>query len=94
LVLVNDKIYSKSKSNALTNKDLLKYLKDNKVSDVYVMGLLAEGCVKATVKGLIEEKFKVTVVEDALGSKNETNKSKVINYLHKNDIKTIRTNEI
>jgi len=93
LVLVNDKIYSKSKSNALTNKDLLKHLRDNKITDVYVMGLLAEGCVNATVKGLKNEKFNVIVIEDALGSKNITNKTKVINYLHKNGIKTIRTQE-
>jgi len=93
MVLVNNKIYSKSKSNALTNKDLLKDLRDNKITDVYIMGLLAEGCVKATVKGLRKEKFNVIVIEDALGSKNITNKTKVIDYLHENGIKTIRTQE-
>ncbi len=94
LVIVNDSIYSKSKPNSLSNKDLLKYLKDNNITDVFVMGLLAEGCVKATVKGLIKEKFNAVVIEDALGSKNEMNKSKVINYLHKNNIKTIKTKEV
>jgi len=94
LVLVNDKIYSKSKSNALTNTDLLKYLRDNNISEVYVMGLLAEGCVKATVQGLMKEKFTVIVIEDALGSKSNTNKSKVIDYFKKNNIKTIKTKEI
>ena len=91
LLIVNDKIYSKSKSNALSNKDLLKNLRDNKITDVYVMGLLAEGCVKATVKGLIKEKFNVLVIEDALGSKNIAIKTKVIDFLHENGIKTIRT---
>ena len=94
LILVNDKIYSKSKSNALTNKDLLKCLRDNNISEVNVMGLLAEGCVKATVQGLIKENFNVIVIEDALGSKSNTNKSRVINYFHKNNIKTIKTKEI
>lgn len=93
LILVNDKIYSKSKSNALTNKDLLKYLRDNKITDVYVMGLLAEGCVKATVKGLRKQKFNVFVIEDALGSKNIANKTKVINYFREIGIKTISTQE-
>lgn len=93
LLVVNDKIYSKSKSNALTNNDLLQHLRDNKITDVYVMGLLAEGCVKATVKGLRDEKFNVIVIEDALGSKSITNKAKVIDYLHENGIKTIRTQE-
>jgi nicotinamidase-related amidase len=93
LLIVNDRIYSKSKSNALTNKDLLKNLRDNKITDVYVMGLLAEGCVKATVKGLRKEKFNALVIEDALGSKNITIKTKVIDDFHENGIKTIRAQE-
>lgn len=94
LVVVNDNIYSKSKPNSLSNKELLNCLKTNNITDVYVMGLLAEGCVKATIKGLIKERFNVIVIEDALGSTNDRNKSKVVNYLHKKNIKTIRTHEL
>lgn len=93
LLIVNDRIYSKSKPNSLTNKELLNYLKDNKIKDVYVMGLLAEGCVKATVKGLIKEDFNVIIIEDALGSKSNKNKLKVIEYLQDNNIKMIKTGE-
>ena len=93
LVLVNDTVYSKSKPNSLTNKELLKCLRDNNVETVYVMGLIAEECVKATVKGLIKEQFQVIVVEDALGSKSDRNKNKVIDYLHENAIRTIKTKE-
>lgn len=94
LLMVNNDIYSKSKPNSLTNKNLLLRLRKNDIKDVYVMGLLAEGCVKATVKGLIKEHFNVTVIVDALGSKNDKNKLKVIDYLHKNGIKTIETKEL
>jgi nicotinamidase/pyrazinamidase len=94
LILVNDTVYSKSKPNSLTNKDLLKCLRENEIENVYVMGLLAEECVKATIKGLIKEQFNVIVIEDALGSKSNRNKNKVIDYLHENDIKTIKTKEL
>ncbi len=94
LLMVNDVVYSKSKPNALSNNDLLKYLKDNRITKVYIVGLFAEACVKATVKGLIKEKFNVVVVEDALGSKSYKNKAKVIEYLHKNGIPTIKSREI
>lgn len=93
LVLVNDTVYSKSKPNSLTNKELLKCLRDNNVETVYVMGLIAEECVKATVKGLIKEQFHVIVVEDALGSKSDRNKNRMIGYLHENAIRTIKTKE-
>jgi nicotinamidase-related amidase len=61
---------------------------------VYVTGLFAEGCVKATVKGLIKEKFNVVVIEDALGSKNSSKKTEVINYLNRSRVKTMKTQEI
>ncbi len=91
MILVNDCIYVKSKPNALSNSDLLNYLRENSISEVMVCGLLAEGCVKATVKGLINEKFQVTVIENVLGSKNETKKQKVLQYLQHNKIKTIQS---
>lgn len=91
---MNNLIFSKSKSNALSNPNLLQCLKDHQVSEVYVMGLLAEGCVKATVVGLRKEKFNAIVVEDALGSKNAKQKTRVLNYLHKNNIRTVKTKQI
>jgi len=94
LMIINDKIYSKSKPNSLTNKKLLKYLKENEISDIYVAGLLAEGCVKATVKGLRSEKINVFVIEDALGSKSQKNKNEVFNYFDRQDIIRIKINEI
>jgi len=94
LMIINDKIYSKSKPNSLTNKNLLKYLKENEISDIYVAGLLAEGCVKATVKGLKSEKINVFVIEDALGSKSQKNKNAVLDYFDKHDIRRVKVIEI
>ncbi|MBN1499786.1 MAG: cysteine hydrolase [Spirochaetes bacterium] len=94
LLVVNENIFSKSKSNSLTNKDVLKILRDNEISEVYVAGLLAEGCVKATVKGLIKEKFNVVVIEDALGSKNEANKLKVTEFFQGENIEIINSDKL
>jgi nicotinamidase-related amidase len=94
LMIINDKIYSKSKPNSLTNINLLKYLKENEISDIYVAGLLAEGCVKATVKGLKSEKINVFVIEDALGSKSQKNKNAVLDYFDKHDIRRVKIIEI
>ncbi len=93
LIVVNDLIFSKSKSNALSNKALLKYLKDQKITEVFVTGLLAEGCVKATVQGLIKDKFEVFVIQDALGSKSQINKTKTIDFFRENEINMIVTKQ-
>ena len=78
----------------MTNKELLKYLQDNNYSEIFVAGLLAEGCVKATVKGLKSEKMNVMVVDDALGSKSKKNKQKVIHYFNKKGIKMISAKDL
>jgi len=94
LLVINDNIYPKTEPNALSNKELLKHLKENDITEIYIVGLLAEGCVKATVKGLIMEKINVVVFDDALGSKNKNNKNAVLQYFSKHNIRTINTNEL
>ena len=94
LIVSNDRIYSKSKPNSLTNKDLLKYLKENEFSEVYIVGLLAEGCVKATAKGLKSEGINVFVIEDALGSKSQKSKNAVLDYFNKHEIIKVEATEI
>lgn len=90
MLIVNDNVYSKSKPNSLSNNELLKYLQQNDFNEVYVCGLMAEACVKATAKGLKDEDFTVIVLEDALGSKNQRNKDKALEYFEKNEITTVQ----
>ncbi len=94
LLVINDNIYPKTAPNALSNKELLKHLKENNITEIYIVGLLAEGCVKATVKGLRNENINVVVFDDALGSKNQKNKNAVLQFFNKHNIRTIITNEL
>jgi nicotinamidase-related amidase len=73
LLRVNEKIYIKSTKSALQNTQLLKDLQDWKISELVLVGLFAEHCVKATLTDALKNNFKVTVITDALGSKNERN---------------------
>ncbi len=91
---ITPEVYTKSKGNALSNVDLLMDLKANKINDVYVVGLFAEGCVKATVKGLLQEEFNPIVIEDALGSKNEEKRMKIVEAFKEDGVKVIRVKEL
>lgn len=91
---VNQYVFSKSKPNSLTNAELLKLLKDNQITEVYVVGLLAEGCIKATVLGLQDEEFQPIVISDVIGSKNRGNYLKVMEYFEKNGIKMVQAKDI
>ena len=91
LKVVNDILYSKSRPNALTNEALLDFLRVNEITEVFVAGLFAEACVKATSEGLLKENFRVSVIGDALGSKNEDEKAKTIEYFEGIGIKVVNS---
>ena len=94
LNVINNNIYSKSKPNSLSNKDLLTLLRTNNITDVYVIGLMTEGCINATVEGLIKENFNVIVVKDALGYMRAGKHNKTIKKFEKRNIKLIETKDI
>ena len=77
---VNMNVYRKSTSSALHNTQLLKDLQDWKVSELVLVGLFAEHCVKATMMDALKNDFKVTVITDALGSKNKRNLRRSLEY--------------
>ena len=68
---VNMELYRKSVKSAFSNTKLIKDLQDQGVSELYLVGLFAEHCVKGTAADALKNNFKVTVIADALGSKNE-----------------------
>ena len=77
---VNRKLYRKSAKSAFINTEVLKDLQDWKVSEIVLVGLFAEHCVKATMLDALRNDFRVTIITDALGSKNENNLSRSLQY--------------
>lgn len=84
LLRINEKIYRKSKMNALSNRALATDLQAGRVSDIYLMGLFAEHCVKATLIAALKKKFRVTVITDALGAKSDKTLSKCLEFYNRN----------
>ncbi len=77
---VNGKLYTKSARSAFINTKVLKDLRDREVTEIVLLGLFAEHCVKATLLDALKNEFKVTVITDALGSKNEGNLRRSLQY--------------
>jgi len=74
--VVSKNIFYKSSSDIFSNEKLRDFLKRESISELYITGLLAEYCVKSSVNSALDSQFKVTIIEDAVGSKNEKNKAK------------------
>jgi nicotinamidase/pyrazinamidase len=57
-----------------TNYNLLEYLKEKKIDELFITGLTAEYCVKSTVLDAIKHGFKTLVIKEAVeGIRMETN---------------------
>jgi nicotinamidase-related amidase len=61
-------VFAKSRPNAFSNPDLHSYLQDKSVSRLYIVGVFAEGCVRATAIQARSLGYEVVVPLDAIAS--------------------------
>ena len=59
---------SKSSPSAFSNPELHRYLQAHGVNELYIVGVFAEGCVRATVSDARRRGYKVNVIADAVAS--------------------------
>ena len=80
--IFNATYFEKTDFNALTDDCLYKLLKDKE--QIVIMGIEAHICVYQTAMALLNEKFSVTVVKDACGSRQESEYENALEVLEKN----------
>ncbi len=68
----NGKVYVKTSFNALADKALLNEIKNLQKRQIIVLGIETHICVHQTVNALVNEGFNVTVIQNACGSRSET----------------------
>lgn len=66
--IVSENYFEKQVGNAFKNNNLVKFIKDNAISDIELVGVDGVGCVFKTAKGAIEVGLKVTVLSDSIGT--------------------------
>jgi nicotinamidase-related amidase len=57
--IVSENIFVKNKSDAFSNKEFESFLISNQVNELYVTGLMAEGCVSTTVVAALKRNYTV-----------------------------------
>ena len=68
LKIVSDKIFVKSKSNALTSKAFSDYIRANGISEFFITGADATACVKSTCFNMVKAGYTVHVISDCVTS--------------------------
>ncbi len=66
--IVSDNIFIKSKSNALTSEEFAGFINNNGISEFYVVGADATGCVKSTCYNMTKSGYTVHVISDCVTS--------------------------
>lgn len=61
-------VIRKARSSAFTNPELERCLRMHGVTELYVLGVFAEGCVRATVRDARRRGYPVTVIVDAIAT--------------------------
>ncbi len=62
------KVIAKANPSAFSNPELEQYLSAHEVEDLYVLGVFAEGCVRATVVEAVKRGYSVYVIASAVST--------------------------
>lgn len=68
LDVVSDFIFVKSKSNALTSEDFLRFIEDHGITEFFLTGADATACVKSTCFNMTKSGYNVHVLSDCVTS--------------------------
>ncbi len=63
--LKSEKVISKNSVNSFKDTDLLAYLKEHKIKNLVIGGMMTHMCVEAAVRAASDYGFEVTLIQDA-----------------------------
>ncbi|HCW52669.1 MAG TPA: hypothetical protein DG753_02780 [Clostridium sp.] len=89
LNIISNNCFSKSVPSAFSNAELRKYLKENKIEELDVVGLDGQFCVNETIKAAIKANYHVNLISDAVLFKNENKRQDVFKSLKKLGVQII-----
>lgn len=69
--IVSENYFEKQTQNAFKNNNLVKFIKENCINEVEIVGCDACGAVSATAKGAVELGLKVSIMKKATAALNE-----------------------
>lgn len=68
LKVVTDNVFVKTKANALTSEAFVNYIKESGITEFYIVGADATGCVKSTCYNMTKAGYAVHVLSDCVTS--------------------------
>jgi nicotinamidase-related amidase len=94
LKVVSQNIFVKTKSNALTSEAFAKFIAGNGITEFYVAGADATGCVKSTCFNMRKAGYTVHVLSDCVTSYDLKKLPEMLEYYAKQGCEVITLNEL
>lgn len=94
LKVVGNLKFSKSSGSSFTNKEFEQYLKSKGIRHLYVTGLAAEYCVKATIKDGLKKGYAVTAVRDGIAAKKCKNFARSLKTYEERGAKVLLSSDL
>ena len=94
LKVVSENIFVKTKSNALTSEAFTTFIETNGITEFYVVGADATGCVKSTCFNMRKAGYTVHVLSDYVTSYDLKKLPEMLKYYAKQGCEVITLNEL
>ena len=78
--VVSDHIFTKSKSNALTNEKFAAFIQENGIDEFYIAGADAAACIKSTCFNMTKNGYAVHVLSDCITSYDKKKLPEMLAY--------------
>ena len=80
LKIVSDFIFTKTKSNALTNEDFADFIHEHGITEFFVAGADATACIKSTCYNMTKNGYTVHVLSDCITSYDKKKLPEMLAY--------------
>lgn len=80
LDVVSDNVFVKTKGNALTSEEFVKFIEKNGINEFYVCGADATACVKSTCFNMTKCGYNVHVLSDCVTSYDKSKIDEMLKY--------------
>ena len=80
LKIVSDRIFTKTKSNALTSEEFAAFIRTHNITEFFIAGADATACIKSTCYNMAKAGYTVHVLSDCITSYDKKKLNEMFEY--------------
>lgn len=94
LKVVTEHIFTKTKSNALTSDEFTAFIRENGITEFYLVGADAAACIKSTCYNMTKSGYTVHVLSDCITSYDKKKLPELLAYYESKGCSVILLQEV